>query len=127
MLGIFKECPFLIVALALFILVGAVGIAKEGVFVGIGIGLLTSFIFVVLFLLVMCLIIGGIFRLGDRRWLQPKKQESQYGKRFIVGTMAFLVAVAVFTGGVKYAVAIGAVLIAMVICAHFLTRTKEFG
>jgi len=44
---------------------------------------------------------------------------------FVGGIIVFIVAVAVFTGGVKYAIIIVAILTAMVVCAHFLTREKS--
>ena len=72
---LFRECPFLLIALIIFILVGSVGVIKEKMFIGIGIGLATALIFVVIFVSIVCFLFGGLFwvEYGHRwfsRWIR---------------------------------------------------------
>ncbi len=121
---IFSEYPFLPIALIIFVLIGAVGIVKESsVWLGLGIGLTTSLVFVGILLLVTWLFFIGIHSFSQHNHLQTK-ENGGHSKRFIVGTLAFVVAIAVFTGG-KYGLIVGAVFVAMVVCAYFLVK-KEF-
>lgn len=68
----------------------------------------------------------GEQRISDEiiaKYLKKEQREKKSGKRlFVIYVIVFLIAMAVFTGGAKYALAIGAILIVMIICAHFLTR-----
>lgn len=48
-------------------------------------------------------------------------ESHQYGKKFIIGAVTFLMATAAFIG-VECVVAIGGALIVLAFCAHFLTK-----